>query len=735
MKKLKLILGAFCLLLTIISSAQTTLSFRLTNPKVDFYTGFGNYLSFDIEVKAAAAGSFLWSGQAILNFNNSVLSTTGSDWSVAPKGTLLSGTYLTGGPTPTTVTKYPLLLGNFASGVYNIAWGANSASNTLATNSTYFNEVATSWQPIAAVTVKITGTTSDVAGTVFVTTSMDNQEFYHAGPSSNLNYLVAYADQFTDLYVERIFSNSIWSQLNVSPTGVDWAVPVSTSVWDGNATIPSGGSVSTASTMRIHPTATVTLPVGAKLTVTGATEVNNINGLSILSDATGTGSLITASATGVGSSLAQRYMTSGAWHIISAPLIQTIGSFLTSNSNIATNSISSARGIIDYDPLTNVWNAPTFNNSSPQSLGAGKGFSMRVTATGIVTFAGAIQAGAQPVTTLGGYWNCVGNPYTSAIGMNIGSSSGAINNFLTVNSANLDPINGAIYVWEQPDASNGQYGKYTTYSNATGGLDFQQGQAFMVKLAAGATTVDYTTAMQIHNTGLLLKSTASVWPTIKLKATLENQSNSTIITFNSAMTRGLDPTYDAGLLKGTTDLVVYSRLVEDNGIPFAIQALPDNGYGTMIIPVGIDSKAGGDVVFSSESMNLPVNCKVVLEDKLLKTFTDLSKGVYNVTIAANSSISDRFQIHTSDLTSGLNDASSGLLNAYAVKNIEIRIVGAVSNEAVATLYDVVGKVILIANLKEGNLNVIPTPNIKPAIYMLSVKDNNKLQSFKLLLRE
>jgi len=376
-----------------------------------------------------------------------------------------------------------------------------------------------------------------------------------------------------------------------------------------------------------------------------------------------------------------------------------------------------------------------FTNSSPESLGAGKGFSMRVTATGDVTFAGAIQAGAQPATTLGGYWNCVGNPYTSAIGMNIGSSSGDINNFLAVNSAKLDPVNGAIYVWEQPDASNGQNGKYTTYSNATGGLDFQQGQAFMVKLAAGATTVDYTSAMQIHNTGLLLKSTATLWPTIKLKATIENQSNSTIITFNSAMSRGLDPTYDAGLLKGTTDLVVYSRLVEDNGVPFAIQALPDNGYATMIIPIGIDSKKGGDVVFSSESMNLPVNCKVVLEDKLLRIFTDISKGVYDVSIPANSSISDRFQIHTSDLSSGLNDATSGLLTAFAVKNIEIRIVGEVSKDAVATLYDVTGKVILIANLKEGNLNVIPTPNIKPAIYMLSVKDNNKLQSFKLLLRE
>jgi hypothetical protein len=178
-------------------------------------------------------------------------------------------------------------------------------------------------------------------------------------------------------------------------------------------------------------------------------------------------------------------------------------------------------------------------------------------------------------------------------------------------------------------------------------------------------------------------------------------------------------------------------LVEDNGIPFAIQALPDNEYSSMIIPVGIDFKTGGVVVFSAELMSMPSDSKVILEDKLLKTFTDLSENDYTVTIAANSSISDRFQLHTSYQTTGLSEGSfdKTTLSAYAVRNIEIRVKGAVSKQAVATLYDVQGRVVVMKKMEEGSLNIIPTPNIKTGIYMLFVKDGGKMQGFKIPVNE
>lgn len=107
-----------------------------------------------------------------------------------------------------------------------------------------------------------------------------------------------------------------------------------------------------------------------------------------------------------------------------------------------------------------------------------------------------------------------------------------------------------------------------------------------------------------------------------------------------------------------------------------------------------------------------------------------------IAIADNSVITDRFQLHASDMISGLvTETSPSKLEAYAIRNTEIRVIGEVSNNAIAKLYDLQGRVILVKNLEDGSLNTISTANYKTGIYVLSVKDNSRLQTFKLLVRE
>jgi hypothetical protein len=512
----------------------------------------------------------------------------------------------------------------------------------------------------------------------------------------------------------------------ISSTPSNQPIITSTSAVCNNLTIASG--------------AILTIAPQQALTINGTLTNNSTGGVVIQSDATGTGSLIVNAVAGSGTTSAQRWMTAGSWHLVSSPVVQTVSDFLTANTNVATNG--SSRGMMDYDPTSNSWNAFFTNGNTNGNLGAGRGFSLRlaglipVTNDAAVTFAGALQAGTQPASGLtSGKWNCIGNPYSSAIGINNLSSSGATNNFITVNAGNLDPSYGAVYVWDNPDANNGQWGHYTIISNTptyNASFDVQQGQAFMVLTDASKTSVSFTSQMQFHSSALALKTAPTPWPAIKLVATVSGQTTSTLIAFNSSMSKGLDPTYDAGLLKGGSDLLVYTKLVKDNGIPFAIQALPDNDFANMVIPVGLDFKTGGDVSFSSENLNLPSNCKVILEDKLTKTFTDLSANTYKAAILPNSTIADRFQLHTSTATIGAIGQSilSGKLNAYAIGNTEIRVVGEVSGKAVATLYDVLGKPVTIQKLNEGILNVIPLTNIKPGVYILSVEDNG-ITNYKL----
>jgi len=732
MKKVKCLLMASGLLLTAMAAGQTTLTFRLANPLL-YYDGATNYFSFDIQVKAADAGTYLWSGQAILSFNNSALST--SEWSLI-RGTLLTGTY------GVATNKYsdPTITLSGSPLKANIAWYA-PGGNLSQTDFTRFNEITTTYQTLVKVYAVISDNTA-VAGIDFDEAGMDGEQSYKllADPWTALyvdpnSYDAA---NFTDTYLGRIFATTngadgAWTQYGVA-AGADWTTSVKTSVWDGDASI-TGGSESKASALRVHSGASLTIPYNGQMTVTGETDVQASGGLILSSDGSGTGSLITGSTTGVASSVsANRYMTTGAWHLVASPLSgQTVASFLTGNANIATSGAN--RGMMNYDPTTNTWSA-FFTDASAGSLGGGKGFFMRTGGDAAVTFTGALQTGAQTASGLTeAKWNCVGNPYTSAIGIADGTTSSV--NFLTVNEDNLDPAYGAVYIWNQPDANNGKSGQYTVISNtAPSFTEVQQGQAFMVNMKTGVTAVSFSQSMQLHSTGLALKSANTDWATIRLSSTVNNLTSTTLIAYNAGMTMGLDPTYDAGLLKGGADLAVYTRLVQDNGILFAIQALPDADYDNMVIPVGVDSKTGGEIIFKAEISDLPSEYSVVLEDRLLGTFNTLTNGGdYQTTISTDYSCSNRFYLHTMS-TSGISgESTAGSLKAYAVKKIEIHLNGAVGDGTVAYLFDLSGRIVLFQKLTEGNLNIISLPAIDEGIYLLKVKEKGAEHQFKLSVQE
>ncbi len=101
-----------------------------------------------------------------------------------------------------------------------------------------------------------------------------------------------------------------------------------------------------------------------------------------------------------------------------------------------------------------------------------------------------------------------------------------------------------------------------------------------------------------------------------------------------------------------------------------------------------------------------------------------------------SAADDVSQVLKVDFNVGVEDNPvESQLIAYAIRNIEIRIKGEVSRGAIATLYDMSGRVIRIATLEESSLNVMPTPGLKTAIYVLSVNDHGKIQTFKIPVRE
>ena len=189
------------------------------------------------------------------------------------------------------------------------------------------------------------------------------------------------------------------------------------------------------------------------------------------------------------------------------------------------------------------------------------------------------------------------------------------------------------------------------------------------------------------------------------------------------MTAGLDPGWDAGLFNGSpSSFSLFTRLVQDNGVDFAIQVLPDNNYENLIVPVGLVASKGSTIHFKATATNLPSNMRVFLEDKVTGTSTRLDDGsVYTVTLGADSQGVGRFYLHTVSFVSA---APTDQINELKViplpQNDRIRLVGHITLPAVALVYDMTGRLITEKVLTATDLNDIPLVNAANGVYMLKI---------------
>lgn len=519
------------------------------------------------------------------------------------------------------------------------------------------------------------------------------------------------SDQFTYL-TTGTFTGASGTDWNTAGNWAGGSVPISTT----DVTIPSG------KTVVIGPTSSASCK---NLTISGT--------LTVESSSSGTGSLIITGTT-TGSASCQRYMSGNIWHLIAPVAVGgSVSSFIQSAGNSVATS-GSNYAMMDYNETTNVWNN-YFTSAVSGNFAAGKGYAVRRSTDGVVTFTGTLNSGTQTVsvTKNGGGWNLIGNPYSSSIYMN--TAANASTNFLKTNAidaSKLDPSYACIYLWDATSETykilgNSSYGGRNLNINV-----FAPGQAFFVK-AASSGTVEFNTNMQVSQTNSAFKAPVSntIWPGITLLASGETTSSTTVIAFNANMSKGLDPTFDAGLLRGTNGLSLYTRLLEDNGVDFAIQCLPEE-YDHLVIPVGVDCNTSGEITFTAETTGLPEGCKLFLEDKITKTFTSLLGGeTYHVAISPANSGIGRFYVHAgTGVTTGTTDLESGTLKVY-VDNGTIIISGEVNERAIATLYDMQGQKLSINQLGKGLINKISCPK-SSGVYLLTIQQDGKTITRKLI---
>jgi len=467
-------------------------------------------------------------------------------------------------------------------------------------------------------------------------------------------------------------------------------------------------------------------------TISGGTPL--FKSIVIQSDATGTGSFILDHSPEDNFNI-QRYMTGNGWHLIGSPVSSMgIGSFLTNNSAIPTKNINT-RGMMDYNPSGNTWN-DFFTNSTGGSLLTGKGYALRTSTDAVVTFTGNINAGNHTISGLSaGNWNLTGNPYTSALGVTNGATTAQ--KFLAQNASNLDPSYQALYVWEGDDI-NGQY-KIISNVNVPGKSlaqhYIQPVQGFFVKMASDKTDILFSSEMQAHvsEASAPFKSATLPWPYITLNVSSGEKTSSASVTFNEAMTRGLDPSYDVGAFNLGSDLMISTRLVHDNGVQFAIQALPMYGLDEMEIPIDIKTVSGGLIELSAKANGLSNNIGFNFEDRELNivlpvTDSDFS---YKVEFPARTISSGRFYLVPARSVTGINPhASLKNLKTYMEQN-QIVIEGPVGKDSRVSLHDIHGRVMFAGILNEGGRNLIEAPTLVPGIYLLTISGEGEQVTLKL----
>lgn len=501
-----------------------------------------------------------------------------------------------------------------------------------------------------------------------------------------------------------------------------------TVTFNGAAQTISGAT--TFNHLTVAGTDTKTIASAASLTVEGNLTVNNNSTLKIESTgASATGSLIVkGSATVNGTVSAQRFLHTDNWHLISSPVSgQTLNNF-ASNNGIQLDGPTQTYDIGPYDEGNDRWSY----TSQTSGFEAAKGYSTEksLNGAGVATFTGnGIYTGSKSIgisrSTTGYGWNCIGNPYTSAI---LATGTGT-NSLLGLNSGQLDPAYAALYFW------NNSSGTYEMMTNS-GTSYIAVGQGFMVKSKTGGGSISFASSMQSHQNGVDFKDAEIPWPTITLNAETSDSRSHTVVNFNEAMTTGLDPTYDGGMFKANPKLAIYTKLVGERlPVDFGVQSLPLNETDSYRIPVGVDVPSGGEISFSAEAVNL-VGYKVVLEDALTSQLTPMgNEGEgYTTVVPANTTGAGRFYLRVSSSLTGTEPLAKPEFSVF-LRDRNIIVNGDAGEQTVFTLCNIEGKQFSQQKATHRNQNIVNAQSLPAGVYLLRIDEPNRHQVAKVMIAQ
>ena len=493
-----------------------------------------------------------------------------------------------------------------------------------------------------------------------------------------------------------------------------------------NLTVISGGSI--------------TIPKDSYVFV-GGDFTNTAGTVTLHSDSDEFSSLL-VSGTAIGNITYNRYVNivgTGEWDLIGAPVSGMAFSTLIQDPNIARNGDFYAVG--SYDNTTDTWTNATAETTG--NLALGQGYQMATTSGGTLSFTGAIADGNRTVTITnndaansgaGRRWNLIANPFASYLNGN--SNADGTNNFLTVNTAAIDDIFEAIYVWKADGTG------YAIYNNTSTATYIAPGQGFFVAAAGSGEgqTITFTKAMQ---TVIGADDFVALGPSVtSYELVLDMHSDAVKVAdtkfyFKEGLTLGLDPGYDAGAYNQTSGLS--SRFLEQaNGIGMGINAMSIDDMSNVIVPLVVHQQAGITLKIQIANSTIPEDINVYLEDTVENTFTLLTNERFELLAQTTLSGVGRFFLHfTTNVLSTDTVSSTSLVTVYKGKgNTYITVEGLqqFSQPANLTLYNILGMKILSRKIQNpSQKEMLSTVGMSTGVYILKVQAENIVFTKKLVI--
>jgi len=466
--------------------------------------------------------------------------------------------------------------------------------------------------------------------------------------------------------------------------------------------------------MTVAPGAKLTLASGKTLTVVGA--------FTLHSDATGTATFVDNGGTvTAGSTNVEQYLTSGRnWYVSSPVSGATAAVFNPAGLSNLFYSYDEAHG------STAPWPAIT-NNAT--GLTVMKGYVANMASSGVVTFSGTLNTGAQEIglTQTSGQvkngFNLVGNPYPSYLDWN-----------------SITKTNMLTTMWYRTKTAGDVY-TFDTY-NASGNIATSNGakavtnlippmQAFWVHVEQGfaSSTLSVNNAQRAHadNSSNTFKAKASIEAQSVLRLQISNGINSdqALINFNSNASNGFD-SYDSPKLSNESASIpeIYTLAGTEQVV---INGVNDLSQLTLGFTTG---EANNFTIKASQFANFASGTQIILRDNLLNYEQDLTLADYNFYSDVTANNETRFTVlfKAPSVATGINPNTNG--NVWiSLANNQIVVNGA-NGETNVAVYNEVGQRLVSQRLTATTKSV---GTFVPGVYMVTVTNAGKTITRKIII--